>query len=163
MSNSFATLPGSSVHGTSQARMLKWTAISSSRGSSQPRDRTWASCIGSHRGGPSCELGSPHRWGKMAAIYWKCWNIWRHRYINPKAWTSLVVQWSRMQGTWVRSWVWEDNTRCRALKPVCQTPSLRALEPGVTSKRSHCPQEPAQDTQSVGSSEDQAQPEINNK
>ena len=30
--------PGSSVHGILQARMLEWVAISSSRGSSQPRD-----------------------------------------------------------------------------------------------------------------------------
>ena len=39
------SLPGSSVHGISQARILEWVAISSSRGSSQPRDRTWVSCI----------------------------------------------------------------------------------------------------------------------
>ena len=32
--------PGSSVHGIFQARILGWTAISSSRGSSQPRDWT---------------------------------------------------------------------------------------------------------------------------
>ena len=32
---------GSSVHGIFQARILGWVAISSSRGSSQPRDRTW--------------------------------------------------------------------------------------------------------------------------
>ena len=31
---------GSSVHGISQARVLKWVAISFSRGSSQPRDQT---------------------------------------------------------------------------------------------------------------------------
>ena len=30
--------PGSSVHGILQARILEWVAISSSRGSSQPRD-----------------------------------------------------------------------------------------------------------------------------
>ena len=30
--------PGSSVHGILQARVLEWAAISSSRGSSQPRD-----------------------------------------------------------------------------------------------------------------------------
>ena len=30
-------LPGSSVHGTLQARILEWIAIASSRGSSQPR------------------------------------------------------------------------------------------------------------------------------
>ena len=34
---------GSSVHGILLARILEWVAISSSRGSSQPRDRTWVS------------------------------------------------------------------------------------------------------------------------
>ena len=38
--------PGSSVHGILQARILKWVALSSSRGSSQPRDWTCVSCIG---------------------------------------------------------------------------------------------------------------------
>ena len=37
--------PGSSVHGILQARRLEWVAISSSRGSSRPRDGTWVSCI----------------------------------------------------------------------------------------------------------------------
>ena len=37
--------PSSSIHGISQARILEWVAISFSRGSSQPRDRTWVSCI----------------------------------------------------------------------------------------------------------------------
>ena len=37
--------PGSSVHGISQAKILEWVAISSSRGSSQLRDRTCVSCI----------------------------------------------------------------------------------------------------------------------
>ena len=40
------SLPGSSVHGISQARRLEWVAISFSRGSSWPRDRTHVSCIG---------------------------------------------------------------------------------------------------------------------
>ena len=35
---------GSSVHEIFQARILEWVAISFSRGSSQPRDRTWVSC-----------------------------------------------------------------------------------------------------------------------
>ena len=35
--------PGSSVHGILQARILEWVAISSSRGSSQPRDQTCVS------------------------------------------------------------------------------------------------------------------------
>ena len=33
------------VHGILQARILEWVAISFSRGSSQPRDRTQVSCI----------------------------------------------------------------------------------------------------------------------
>ena len=35
--------PGSSVHGILQARILEWVAMPSSRGSSQPRDRTHVS------------------------------------------------------------------------------------------------------------------------
>ena len=38
-------LPGSSVHGISQARILEWVTILFSRGSSWPRDQTWESCI----------------------------------------------------------------------------------------------------------------------
>ena len=38
--------PGSSVHGILQVRTLEWVAMLSSRGSSQPRDRTRVSCIG---------------------------------------------------------------------------------------------------------------------
>ena len=37
--------PGSSIHGIFQARILEWVAISFSRGSSQPRDRTQVSHI----------------------------------------------------------------------------------------------------------------------
>ena len=39
------SLPGSSVHDISQARNPEWFAVSFSRGSSRPRDRTWVSHI----------------------------------------------------------------------------------------------------------------------
>ena len=39
------SLPGSSIHGILQARVLEWVAISFSRGSSRPRDRTQVSRI----------------------------------------------------------------------------------------------------------------------
>ena len=39
------SLPGSSVHGVFKARILEWVAISFSRGSSRPRNRTQVSCI----------------------------------------------------------------------------------------------------------------------
>ena len=42
------SLPGSSVHGIFQARILGWIGISFFRLSSQTRDQTWVSCI---RGG----------------------------------------------------------------------------------------------------------------
>ena len=38
--------PGSSIHGIFQSRILEWVAISSSRGSSRPRDWTCVSCTG---------------------------------------------------------------------------------------------------------------------
>ena len=43
------SLPGSSVNGILQARILEWVAMTSSRRSSQPRDRIhvpYVSCIG---------------------------------------------------------------------------------------------------------------------
>ena len=57
--------PGSSVHEVSQARILKWVVISSSRGSSPPRDRTRVSCI-------SCILVDSlllSHWGSPAFCY----------------------------------------------------------------------------------------------
>ena len=39
------SLPGSSVHGILQARILEWVAMPSSIGSSQLRNRTCISCI----------------------------------------------------------------------------------------------------------------------
>ena len=39
------SLPGSALHGILQARVLEWVAVSFSRGSSQPRDRTQLSYI----------------------------------------------------------------------------------------------------------------------
>ena len=55
------SLPGSSIHGIFQARVLEWVAISFSRGSSRPRDRTQVSCI----------VG-------------KCFTIWATREVSPK-------------------------------------------------------------------------------
>ena len=70
------SLPGSSVHGISQARVLEWVAISSSRGSSWPRDQThvsYFSCFGwwvlyhwRHLGSPVC---------KVQRTNWKAWML----------------------------------------------------------------------------------------
>ena len=53
--------PGSSVHGSLQGRILGWVAISSSRGSSQPRAQAHVSivsCIGRQIHYHRCPLGS---------------------------------------------------------------------------------------------------------
>ena len=62
------SLPGSSVHGILQARILEWVAISFSRGSSQPRDRTQGS-------NPGIEPGSP-------ALYADVFTIWATREVT---------------------------------------------------------------------------------
>ena len=43
------SLPGSSIHGILQARVLEWVAISSYRGSSPPRDPTRVSRMADRR------------------------------------------------------------------------------------------------------------------
>ena len=43
------SLPGSSIRGILQARILEWVTISFSRGSSQPRDRTQVSLTAGRR------------------------------------------------------------------------------------------------------------------
>ena len=43
------SIPGSSVHGIFQAKVLEWVAISFSRGSSTPGDQTWVSHIAGRR------------------------------------------------------------------------------------------------------------------
>ena len=50
------SLPGSSVHGIFQARILEWVAISFSRGSSRPRD-----------------------WTRVSHIVGRCFTIWATR------------------------------------------------------------------------------------
>ena len=55
------SLPGSSVHGILQARILEWVAMPSFRGSSQSRDQTclsYVSCIGKWVLYPLSHLGS---------------------------------------------------------------------------------------------------------
>ena len=61
------SLPGSSLHGILQARVLEWGAISFSRGSSWPRDRIRVFCIPSRRFTVNNEI-SLH-------TYWSDWNL----------------------------------------------------------------------------------------
>ena len=85
-------LPGSTLHGISQTRILEWVAVSFSRRSSWPRDRTRVfhiSCIGQHilycwptretfetgvlwRGYPS--------WTQSCLCCSGRWSHWRHQH-----------------------------------------------------------------------------------
>ena len=61
------SLPGSSVHGIFQARVLEWVAISFSRRSSWPRDRTQVSYIVGRR---FTVWATSVRWGKCRGSLW---------------------------------------------------------------------------------------------
>ena len=60
--------PGSSVHVILQARRLEWIAMPSSRGSSQPRDQIYVSCIG--------------RW---ILCHWATWEAWMSHWCHLNA------------------------------------------------------------------------------
>ena len=76
--------PGSSVHGIFQARILGWVAISFSRRSSLPRDRTHISCVSCITRWILYHLGSDKPHGALSLNYsrdvgWAyscCWG-WR--------------------------------------------------------------------------------------
>ena len=64
--------PGSSVHGILQARLLEWVAMSSSRGSSQPRDQThisYVSCMGRQLLYPTLKIFSLNPGPNLPSIY----------------------------------------------------------------------------------------------
>ena len=71
------SLPGSSVHGIFQARILEWVAVSYSRGSSRPRDRTCVSCI-------SC-------FGRQILYHCTTWKALQDTYVKTKTSTLAFI------------------------------------------------------------------------
>ena len=65
--------PGSPVHGILQARIMEWVAISFSRGSSRPRDRTRISCI---TGGCFTILATREAWSESHSVMSD--SLWPH-------------------------------------------------------------------------------------
>ena len=102
------SLPGSSVHGISQARILGWIAISS-RGSSQPRDWTFISCT-------SCT-------GREIVCHWASWKACCDLKLSVY-YTSLSSLWTeepgRLQSTRSQrvkhDWVTNNNLSLEAKK-----------------------------------------------
>ena len=86
--------PGSSVHGISQARILEWVAISSSRGSSQ---HGLNSCLlyllQWHTNSlPLHHLGSPHRW-RRPCFPLPPWAPALRTCADHRSWRSLNCLW----------------------------------------------------------------------
>ena len=82
------SLPGFSVHGVFQARVLLWGAIAFSRGSSWPRDRTQVSCIA----GRCFTLWAVRYWGEGQYIrfWWRGSSVQSSTYFiwgfSPRIW-----------------------------------------------------------------------------
>ena len=64
------SLPGSSVHGALQARILEWVAMTFSRGSSWPRDPTWVSCIAGRFFTIWVTSFNPILWPLVSSFFW---------------------------------------------------------------------------------------------
>ena len=104
--------PGSSVHGIFQARILEWVAISSSRGSSQPRDQTCGSRV-SCIAGISYTCWSPYGYTYICTQYLLCWNCfgckWQKLHFSnlellPKFREYLLIHiYEKSSGSWVSS------------------------------------------------------------
>ena len=69
--------PGSSVHGISQARVLEWVSMPSSRGSSRPRERTHVSCV-------SC-ISRQNRY------HWATWEVLLHHSNKKKDKNCTII------------------------------------------------------------------------
>ena len=95
------SLPGSSVHGISLARIPDWVAISFSRGTSRPRDWTQVSCKWIASGFFTTDLpGRP-----ILMIYW--------RQILLSSRDLLVL------GPLSPGWGWVSVTYLRNQLPIC--------------------------------------------
>ena len=81
------SLPGYSVHGTSQARILEWVAISFFRESSRPRDGTCVSCI-----------------GRQVLYDWATWE-------PPGTESSFKISTHRRPSFWIHCHLWRDRLK----------------------------------------------------
>ena len=72
----YCNIPGSSIPGIFQARVLEWVAISFSRGSSQPRDQT-----------------------RFSHIVGRCFTVWATREVNNGQ-TYYLSDWITVYYTW---------------------------------------------------------------
>ena len=93
----YCSPPGSSVHGVSQARILKLVAISFSRGASRPRDYTRVFCVGRHFLYYWAPLGSPFNFYEVLFInlsFYRLYVWWTLEPLNfVPCFSSKVIVW----------------------------------------------------------------------
>ena len=96
-------LPGFSIYGILQARILEWVTISFSRGSSRPRDRTQVSHIGGRcfnlwATNFSIDLGKLH-FSKFTPVFWP-----KPRHCCPaKHWCLTRALCPKTRNKWLKS------------------------------------------------------------
>ena len=109
-------LPGSSVHGILQARILEWVAMPSSRGSSWPRDQTHISYIYLYWQVSSLPLAPPGKATGLIGIY--CWTWFRrpsHQHnllafcLMLFLWTVFISEFEGEPHLDFLSWVWTTS------------------------------------------------------
>ena len=88
--------PGSSLHGILQARVLEWVAISFSRGSSQPRDRT-----------------------QVSHVVGRCFNLWATREARTNPREHQIVRTHTKETTWIKT-----RHHPNSSGTLCRTPHL---------------------------------------
>ena len=85
------SLPGSSVHG----RRLEWVAMSSSRGSSPPRDGTcvfYVTCFCRQVPYHSGHRGRPFRLCFLCLYLWRCpLRFWRDSHVCPSLYSAALL------------------------------------------------------------------------
>ena len=88
------SLPGSSVHGILQAKILEWVAIPFSRLLSWPRDRTCVSCICRQILYCLSHQGSPERKWKWT-LFQSCLTLWDPMDCSPPGFSVHgILHWS---------------------------------------------------------------------
>ena len=106
------SLPGSSIHGIFQARVLEWVAISFSRRSSWPRDWTQVSCIVGRR-----------------------FTVWPTREVKEGGLYQILVQFFVKYKVWKgKKWGWKRNLSIGAWKSrtdLCETKIQSFPKPSV--------------------------------
>ena len=95
-------LPGSSIHGIFQARVLEWVATSFSRGSSQLRDQTRVSRIVGRRFYHLSHQGSPSSYSstlKMKGTQWKAVFVKWMKDLQPEFLVHDFILWNLFRKT----------------------------------------------------------------